>query len=221
MLSGESAIGSFGQKALSVLRMTSSRAETWSLEGNRHWLLHQNQLGASLADQIAEQICNSTVEIGKSSFAAWHCYRFLSLSVLNKNMHWIWTILGKLKITLDKIFIIITFVFAANNLAVDAIFVYTTHGQMASLISRNRPNCPIFAFTNDRSTRMALNLQWGVIPVSARLSDDMEANIVGTINLMKTKGIIKHGDSILVVSDFVPTHSTPTAYQQIQVKVIV
>lgn len=68
MLSGESAIGPFGQKALSVLRMTSSRMELWSREENRHWLLHQSQLGAILADQIAEQICNCAVEMGTCSF---------------------------------------------------------------------------------------------------------------------------------------------------------
>lgn len=171
MLSGESAIGPFGQKALYVLRMTSSRMELWSRDENRHWLLHQSQLGAILADQIAEQICNCAVEM-------------------------------------------------ANNLGVDAIFVYTKHGQMASLLSRNRPNSPIFAFTNYSSTRMALNLQWGVIPVLVDLSDNMEANIVKTIDLIKTKGAVKQGDAILVVSDFVPTHATSTVYQSVQVKTI-
>uniref|UniRef100_A0A5B6ZJ97 Pyruvate kinase n=1 Tax=Davidia involucrata TaxID=16924 RepID=A0A5B6ZJ97_DAVIN len=103
MLSGESAIGSYGNKALSVLQMTSRRMELWSREENRQSFLHQCQLGVSLPDRIAEQICNCAVEM-------------------------------------------------ANNLGVDAIFVYTKHGQMASLLSRNRPYPPIFAFTNDKST---------------------------------------------------------------------
>ncbi|KAL0422505.1 UNVERIFIED_CONTAM: Pyruvate kinase isozyme A, chloroplastic [Sesamum latifolium] len=108
MLSGESAIGPYGQKALSVLRMTSSRMELWSREEKRQNALFQHDVAASLTDQIAEHICNCAAGM-------------------------------------------------ANNLALDAIFVYTRHGQMASLISRNRPNPPIFAFTNDSSTRMALN----------------------------------------------------------------
>ncbi|XWS39842.1 hypothetical protein CRYUN_Cryun18bG0089300 [Craigia yunnanensis] len=37
MLSGESAIGPYGQKALSVLQMTSSRMELWSQEENRQY----------------------------------------------------------------------------------------------------------------------------------------------------------------------------------------
>lgn len=108
---------------------------------------------------------------------------------------------------------------AANNLGVDAIFVYTKHGHMASLLSRNRPCPPIFAFTNQNSTRMALNLQWGVVPILVDLLDDMEANVMKTIALIKTKGMLKQGDAVLVVSD-VTTSATPTVFQSIQVKTI-
>lgn len=64
MLSGESAIGSYAEKALSVLRMTSGRMELWSREENRQSLLTQRQLAVSLPDRIAEQICNCAVEMG-------------------------------------------------------------------------------------------------------------------------------------------------------------
>ncbi|GKV26547.1 hypothetical protein SLEP1_g35831 [Rubroshorea leprosula] len=168
MLSGESAIGSYGQKALAVLRMASSRMELWSREEIKH-ILHQRQLGVSLPDRIAEQICNCAVEM-------------------------------------------------ANNLGVDAIFVYTKYGHMASLLSRNRPCPPIFAFTNDSDTRMALNLQWGVIPLLVDLSDDMEGNISRTMGLMKTKGMVEPRDVVLVVSDLTPTIPNSSAFQAIQVK---
>ncbi|KAF8377695.1 hypothetical protein HHK36_031079 [Tetracentron sinense] len=172
MLSGESAIGSFGGKALSVLQMASSRMELWSREENQQSLLSQFPLGESLPERIAEQICNCAVEM-------------------------------------------------ANNLGVDAIFVYTKHGDMASLLSRNRPNPPIFAFTNKSSTRMVLNLQWGVIPLHVDLSDDMEANIGKTFNLIKIRGMVKAGDVVLVVSDVIPTCASPTVFQSIQVRTIV
>lgn len=68
MLAGESAIGLFGQKALSVLQMTSSRMESSSREENRQGSLLPRQLGVSLPDRIAEQICNSAVELGTSTF---------------------------------------------------------------------------------------------------------------------------------------------------------
>ncbi|CAK9167866.1 unnamed protein product [Ilex paraguariensis] len=103
----------------------------------------------------------------------------------------------------------------------DAIFVYTKHGEMASLLSRNRPNSPIFAFTNDDSTRMALNLQWGVTPLLTDLSDDMEFNIAKTVDLIITKGMVKQGDVVLVVSDIIPISAIPTLFQSIQVKTIV
>ncbi|KAE9589338.1 putative pyruvate kinase [Lupinus albus] len=172
MLSGESAIGSYGQKALAVLNMTSSRIESWVREENGQCLLNQRQLGVSLPDHITEQICNCAVEM-------------------------------------------------ANKLGVDAIFVYTKHGYMASLLSRNRPNPPIFAFTDDDSTRMALNLQWGVVPVLVDLSDDAESNILKSIQHMKSKGLISQGDTVLVVSDVAPSHATHKAFQSIQVKTII
>ncbi|KAA8548718.1 hypothetical protein F0562_000402 [Nyssa sinensis] len=49
----------------------------------------------------------------------------------------------------------------ANNLGVDALFVYTKTGYMASLLSRCRPDCPIFAFTTTPSVRRRLNLAVG------------------------------------------------------------
>ncbi|KAJ8529980.1 hypothetical protein K7X08_036815 [Anisodus acutangulus] len=171
MLSGESAIGSYGMKALSVLRTTSTRMEQSCREESRQTLLHQRKLGVSLPDQIAEQICNCAVEM-------------------------------------------------ADNLGVDAIFVYTRHGKMASLLSRNRPNPPIFAFTNDNSTRMALNLQWGVTPLLTDLSDDMEGNVKKTVELIKAKGMMKKDDAILVVSDIIPISTARAIFQSIQVMTI-
>lgn len=65
MLSGESAIGCFGEKAVCVLRMASTRMELWSREENQQPSFPQRELGVSLSDQIAEQICNSASRMGK------------------------------------------------------------------------------------------------------------------------------------------------------------
>jgi len=69
MLSGESAIGSYGRKALAVLDMTSSRMESWNREENRQNLLNHHQLGAELPECITEQICNCAVEMGTSYYS--------------------------------------------------------------------------------------------------------------------------------------------------------
>nr|ADI79344.1 pyruvate kinase [Camellia oleifera] len=89
----------------------------------------------------------------------------------------------------------------ANNLEVDALFVYTKTGHMASLLSRCRPDCPIFAFTTTTSVRRRLNLQWGLIPFRLSFSDDMESNLNKTFSLLKARGMIKSGDLVIAVSD--------------------
>ncbi|MQL90062.1 hypothetical protein Taro_022650 [Colocasia esculenta] len=89
----------------------------------------------------------------------------------------------------------------ANNLGVDALFVYTKTGHMASLLSRCRPDCPIFAFTTSTSVRRRLNLQWGLIPFRLSFSDDMESNLNRTISLLKARGMIQSGDLVIAVSD--------------------
>lgn len=59
---------------------------------------------------------------------------------------------------------------------------------------------------------MALNLQWGVMPFLVDLSDDAEADISTTIDLMKTKGMVKEGDAVLVVSDVIPSSQSNVSF---------
>ncbi|GMI71980.1 PLASTIDIAL PYRUVATE KINASE 1 [Hibiscus trionum] len=152
MLSGESAMGQYPDKALAVLRSVSVRIEKWWREEKRHEAMVLPDVGTSFADSISEEICISAAKM-------------------------------------------------ANNLEVDAIFVYTKTGHMASLLSRCRPDCPIFAFTTTTSVRRRLNLQWGLIPFRLGFSDDMESNLNKTFSLLKARGMIKSGDLVIAVSD--------------------
>ncbi|KAI9195235.1 hypothetical protein LWI28_013055 [Acer negundo] len=152
MLSGESAMGQFPDKALTVLRSVSVRIEKWWREEKRHEAMELPEVGSSFSDSISEEICTSAAKM-------------------------------------------------ANNLGVDALFVYTKTGHMASLLSRCRPDCPIFAFTTTTSVRRRLNLQWGLIPFRLSFSDDMESNLNKTFSLLKARGMIKSGDLIIAVSD--------------------
>ncbi|KAK2986074.1 hypothetical protein RJ640_011515 [Escallonia rubra] len=145
MLSGESAMGQFPDKALTVLRSVSLRIERWWREEKRHEAMELQDIASSFSDSISEEICNSAAKM-------------------------------------------------ANNLEVDALFVYTKNGHMASLLSRCRPDCPIFAFTTTTSVRRRLNLQWGLIPFRLSFSDDMESNLNKTFSLLKARGMIKSGD---------------------------
>ncbi|PKA64951.1 Pyruvate kinase isozyme A, chloroplastic [Apostasia shenzhenica] len=152
MLSGESAMGQFPDKALTVLRSVSIRIERWWREEKHYEVMELPDVAASFSDKISEEICNSA---------------------------------GKM----------------ANNLGVDALFVYTKTGHMASLLSRCRPDCPIFAFTNSTSVRRRLNLQWGLIPFRLGFSDDMESNLNRTFSLLKQRGMIQSGDLVIALSD--------------------
>jgi len=80
-------------------------------------------------------------------------------------------------------------------------FVFTKTGHMASLLSRCRPDCPVFAFTTSTSVRRRLNLQWGLIPFRLSFSDDMESNLNRTFSLLKARGMIQSGDLVIALSD--------------------
>ncbi|KAH9729601.1 Plastidial pyruvate kinase 1 [Citrus sinensis] len=152
MLSGESAMGQFPDKALAVLRSVSLRIEKWCREGKQHATFEPPPISSSVSAGIPGEICNGAAKI-------------------------------------------------ANKLKASALFVYTKTGQMASLLSRSRPDCPIFAFAPMSSVRRRLNLQWGLVPFCLNFSDDMESNLNQTFSLLKARGLIKSGDLIIVVSD--------------------
>ncbi|XP_020227558.1 pyruvate kinase isozyme A, chloroplastic [Cajanus cajan] len=152
MLSGESAMGQYPEKALTVLRSVSLRIERWWREQKRYEAMLLPSVGSYFSEKISEEICSSAAKM-------------------------------------------------ANNLEVDALFVYTKTGYMASLLSRCRPDCPIFAFTTTPSVRRRLNLQWGLIPFRLSFSDDMESNLNRTFSLLKARNLIKSGDLVIAVSD--------------------
>nr|CAB3455848.1 unnamed protein product [Digitaria exilis] len=152
MLSGESAMGRYPEKALSVLRSVSIRIEKWWREEKRHEALELQGVSSSFSDKISEEICNSAAKM-------------------------------------------------ANGLGADAVFVFTKTGHMASLLSRCRPDCPVFAFTTSTSVRRRLNLQWGLIPFRLSFSDDMESNLNRTFSLLKARGMIQSGDLVIALSD--------------------
>jgi pyruvate kinase len=172
MLSGESAMGAFPDKALGVLRQVSLRLERWCREEKNHENTRLQELSLALNDRISEQICNGAAGM-------------------------------------------------ANKLQVDAIFVFTRRGYMAQLLSRCRPDCPIFAFTESKEVRRRLNLSWGLIPFRIEFSDDMESTLRRTFALLKKRGMMKSGDLVVAVSDIAPTGNVQQDVQQsIQVRKI-
>ncbi len=94
----------------------------------------------------------------------------------------------------------------ANNLEGSAIIVITRRGHMAGLLSRCRPNPPIFAFTNTTSVRRKLNIYWGVSSFRIDFSKDPEKTIQRAIAALKKRNLVKRNENIIVVSDILASH---------------
>lgn len=89
----------------------------------------------------------------------------------------------------------------SQQVGADAIFVYTKRGFTASLLSRCRPNCPIFAFTDSPQIRRRMNILHGVIPFRLWFDEEPETNVQKTFALLLHHGLVKTGDTIVTVSD--------------------
>ncbi|PRW56169.1 Pyruvate kinase isozyme chloroplastic isoform A [Chlorella sorokiniana] len=89
----------------------------------------------------------------------------------------------------------------ADALRARAIFVFTRRGVMASLLSRCRPDAPIFAFTDKQETRQMLNLRWGVCPFRMDFAENPTDRIYHAFQLLKARGLIATGDLVVVVAD--------------------
>lgn len=89
----------------------------------------------------------------------------------------------------------------ANQLGAAAIFCYTNRGNMAGFLSRQRPDCPIFAFTPDATVAKKMNLRWGVIPFRIDFHEDPESNVERTFRLLTARNLVKPGELVVVLSD--------------------
>jgi len=80
---------------------------------------------------------------------------------------------------------------------------------MASLLSQQRPKCPIYAFTNTKNIRRRLNLLWGVISTDIQFSSNPEATIRRSFDYLQSRKKILPGMKVIVVSDMmVPASSS-------------
>ena len=88
-----------------------------------------------------------------------------------------------------------------NNLQAKAILVFTRRGLMAVLLSRCRPNDPIYAFTNTSHVRRRLAIHWGVQAFIIKFSKSPETTISRAIKLLSKENKISPGERVIVVSD--------------------
>ncbi|XP_025408500.1 pyruvate kinase-like isoform X2 [Sipha flava] len=95
---------------------------------------------------------------------------------------------------------------AANKSKAAAIVVLTTSGHSAHLISKYRPRSPIIAITRDAQVARQCHIYRGILPLyynEKPLSDwlkDVDTRVVHAINFGKSRGFIKTGDPVVVVT---------------------
>ncbi|RZR78880.1 hypothetical protein BHM03_00004431, partial [Ensete ventricosum] len=78
MLSGESAMGQYPEKALAVLRSVSLRIERWWREEKHYEAMELPDIASSFSDKISEEICNSAAKMGKH-FREYSKYHYIKM----------------------------------------------------------------------------------------------------------------------------------------------
>ena len=88
-----------------------------------------------------------------------------------------------------------------NNLKAAATLVFTRRGLMAVLLSRCRPNGPIYAFTNTTHVRRRLGIHWGVYAFRIKFSQNPENSIDRAVAQLTRRRLLNEGDRMIVLSD--------------------
>ncbi len=81
-----------------------------------------------------------------------------------------------------------------------AIFVFTSSGATARLISRFRPQMPVIAFTPNEKAYSQLALEWGVIPVKAPSALTLQEAIALTSSFALDQKLLQQGDLVVITT---------------------
>lgn len=81
-----------------------------------------------------------------------------------------------------------------------AIFVFTTSGTTARLISRWRPEMPVLAMTNSEERFHQMAFVWGVTPVFCAQSANWKMAHKAMTDYALEKGIVQYGDLVVIIA---------------------
>ncbi len=87
-----------------------------------------------------------------------------------------------------------------DKLKAAAVISLTESGFTSRLISKHRPECPILAVTHEEQVARRLTMNWGVEPVVYEGEMDDEARIGYAIDVIRDKGFVQAGDSVIVTA---------------------
>ncbi|MBD3311690.1 MAG: pyruvate kinase [Candidatus Magasanikbacteria bacterium] len=88
----------------------------------------------------------------------------------------------------------------AEEVKATLILAASISGETGRLISRNKPELPIFVATNEDRVRRQLNLSWGVVPFILPQCSSIEELVERSVSYMKKQSQVKSGDKIIVVA---------------------
>lgn len=92
------------------------------------------------------------------------------------------------------------FVSIANQIHAKAIVVFTNHGRKAKVLSKFRPNAPIYAFSDSFDTLNYLNLSRSVTPFFLSKCDDQEICVKESVKILVDKNLVSRGDILVLTS---------------------
>ncbi|OQW35098.1 MAG: hypothetical protein A4E19_01885 [Nitrospira sp. SG-bin1] len=90
--------------------------------------------------------------------------------------------------------------FAAKAIDAAAIVAFSESGTTVRLISKQRPNAPILAFTPTEPIRQRMALYWGVRAFIMSYIGDGDARILEAERRLKTERLIRPGEKMVIVS---------------------
>ncbi len=95
---------------------------------------------------------------------------------------------------------------AAKELAQDTdvtcIAVFTRGGHTARVMSKVRPDVPVFAFTPDKRTYQRLGLYWGITPFLVPFASTVESMIKTVEDAIFESSLMKAGQQVILISGF-------------------
>ncbi len=95
---------------------------------------------------------------------------------------------------------------ACDVTGAQAVVVYTLTGWSARVMSKFRPNAPIYALTPLQSTFNQLSLYWGVTPVICPLGKATDAMLAMGERILLKKGLVKPGQTVLITAGGTAKH---------------
>ena len=95
---------------------------------------------------------------------------------------------------------------ACDVTGADAIIVFTLTGWSARVMSKYRPNAPIFALTPLKDTFNQLALYWGIMPVISPLKKSTDQMIATGEHNLKKQGLVRDGETVLITAGGTAKH---------------